>query len=131
MKTISIRTGKREEFINITDEVQREVKASGVAEGICLLTSMHTTAGLTVNENADPSVARDMQNHLSELVPHDGHYDHAEGNSDSHIKTTLAGPSLNLIVNGGRLVLGTWQGIFFCEFDGPRSRKVAVKVIEG
>ena len=130
MKYISVRTSSREQFIDITGEVLNEIKTSGVKEGICVLNSMHTTAGLTINENADPSVQKDIQRQLSKLAPEGSGYSHSEGNSDSHIKTSLVGPTLSLIINGGSIAFGTWQGIYFCEFDGPRSRKVAIQIIE-
>lgn len=129
MKYISVRTSKRGELIDITQDISSEVRSSGVKEGTCIIQSMHTTAGLTVNENADPSVQRDMLMQLAKLAPEGAGYSHSEGNSDSHIKTSLVGPSLNIIISGGKLLLGTWQGIYFCEFDGPRSRKVAVQII--
>jgi secondary thiamine-phosphate synthase enzyme len=131
MKTISIRTNKRNELVDITDEVRRLVRESGVKEGICVLFCPHTTAGLTINENADPSVRLDISDHLSDLVPERKRYKHLEGNADSHIKSVLVGQSLSLIIENGDIVLGTWQGVFFCEFDGPRNRKVLVKILEG
>ncbi len=131
MKTISIRTSKRNELVDITNEVRRLVRESGVKEGICVLFCPHTTAGLTINENADPSVRLDISDHLSDLVPERKGYKHLEGNADSHIKSVLVGQSLSLIIENGDIVLGTWQGIFFCEFDGPRNRKILVKILEG
>jgi len=131
MKTISIRTSKRNELLDITDEVRRLVRESGVKEGICVLFCPHTTAGLTINENADPSVRLDISDHLSDLVPERKIYKHLEGNADSHIKSVLVGQSLSLIIENGDIVLGTWQGVFFCEFDGPRNRKILVKILEG
>jgi secondary thiamine-phosphate synthase enzyme len=131
MKTISIRTNKRNELVDITDEVRRLVRESGVKEGICVLFCPHTTAGLTINENADPSVRLDISDHLSDLVPERKIYKHLEGNADSHIKSVLVGQSLSLIIENGDIVLGTWQGVFFCEFDGPRNRKILVKILEG
>ncbi len=131
LETITIRTRTRNELLDITHEVQKIVQKSGVKEGICVVYVPHTTAGVTVNENADPSVASDIRNTLSKLVPAGAGYSHLEGNADSHIKSTIVGPSITLIVSEGRLVLGTWQGVFFCEFDGPRTRKVIVKVMEG
>jgi len=131
MKTISIRTSKRNDLVDITDEVRRLVRESGVKEGICVLFCPHTTAGLTINENADPSVRLDISDHLSELVPERKIYKHLEGNADSHIKSVLVGQSLSLIIENGDIVLGTWQGVFFCEFDGPRNRKILVKILEG
>ncbi|MEO0138774.1 MAG: secondary thiamine-phosphate synthase enzyme YjbQ [candidate division WOR-3 bacterium] len=129
MKTLNIRTNKRNELVDITYEVRRVVKESGVKEGICVLYCPHTTAALTINENADPSVGVDISQHLSELVPENKVYKHLEGNADSHIKSVLVGQSLTLIINNGDIVLGTWQGVFFCEFDGPRSRKVYIEII--
>lgn len=129
--SIEIRSRRRVEIIDITEEVSRAVEASGVEEGLCLLQSLHTTAALTINESADPDVRADMERQLSLLAPRDPAFLHAEGNSDAHIKTSLFGPSLSLIVTGGRPLLGTWQAVYFCEFDGPRSRRVACKCIEG
>jgi len=126
---ITIKTGKRNEFVDITQEVSELISAQGVKEGFVILYVPHTTAGITINEHADPSVKRDILNKLEELVPpHEG-YTHMEGNADSHIKATLVGNTLTIPISGGRLVLGTWQGIFFCEFDGPRTRKLIVKVV--
>ncbi len=128
MKEISVRTKRRVEMVNITDEVRRAVGESGVMDGICHVFMPHTTAAVTINENADPDVVRDIETHMSRLVPEDGGFRHSEGNSDGHIKSSLFGCSETVFVEGGKLVLGTWQGIYFCEFDGPRSRKVFVKV---
>lgn len=126
---ITIKTGKRNEFVDITQEVAELISAQGVEEGFVILYVPHTTAGITINEHADPSVKRDILNKLEELVPPDKGYTHMEGNADSHIKATLVGNTLTIPISGGRLVLGTWQGIFFCEFDGPRTRKLIVKVV--
>ena len=115
-------------MVDITSSVQKEVSRSEVQEGICFVYVPHTTAGVTVNEGADPDVCRDIEAKLNELVPHQRGYRHTEGNADSHIKASLMGSSATLLVEDGRLALGTWQKIFFCEFDGPRSRKVYVKV---
>ena len=131
VKEISLRTERRCQLLDITKLVEEAVASSGVRDGICVLFVPHTTAGITVNEAADPSVARDISNTLSRLVPDGAGYSHSEGNADSHIKSVLVSPSLTLLVKGGRLVLGTWQGVFFCEFDGPRSRKLLVKVMPG
>ena len=128
---IEIRSSRRVEIIDITDEVADLVAESGIEEGICILQSLHTTGALTVNESTDPDVRSDLERQLAVIAPRDPSFLHAEGNSDAHIKTSLFGPSLTLIVNGGRPLLGTWQAIYFCEFDGPRSRRVAVKCIEG
>ena len=129
--TLQISTSKRVEMIDITSQVRRLLKESGVKSGILVAYVPHTTAGITINENADPSVARDIENTLSTLVPAGKGYLHLEGNADSHIKATIVGSSINVIIENGELVLGTWQGIFFCEFDGPRNRKVYIKIIEG
>jgi secondary thiamine-phosphate synthase enzyme len=132
MNEIRIRSGARNQMIPITDRLQEEVERSGVREGILVAQSLHTTAGLTINENADPDVARDMVAKLDRLAPQqEGFYRHAEGNSDSHVKTSLVGPSLTVLVSEGRLVLGTWQGVFVCEFDGPRERRIAVRILGG
>jgi secondary thiamine-phosphate synthase enzyme len=129
--SLTITTRSQKQLVNITREVQAAVSDSGVQDGICVVYVPHTTAGVTVNEAADPSVAHDVETTLSELVPRRGNYTHAEGNSDSHIQTVLAGPSVSLIVEGGRLALGTWQGVFFCEFDGPRRRTAKVQCVPG
>jgi secondary thiamine-phosphate synthase enzyme len=113
---------------DITSLVQKEVSRSGLQDGVCLVYVPHTTAGITINEGADPAVCRDMVAKLNELVPRDAGYRHTEGNADSHIKASLVGSSVSVIVENGRLLLGTWQKIFFCEFDGPRSRKVYIKI---
>jgi secondary thiamine-phosphate synthase enzyme len=131
MQHIEVRTRSRQEFVDITVPVEAAVEQSAVKEGICVLWSTHTTAGLTVNENADPDVVRDMTTWFTQHIPRDPAYRHLEGNSDSHIMTTLVGPGLTLIVSKGRLQLGRWQGIYFCEFDGPRTRTVLAKVIAG
>ena len=131
METIEVRTERREQLVDITDRVRGAVARSGVEEGICALWSEHTTAGLTVNESADPDVARDLEDWLEEAAPRGAGYRHAEGNADSHVKTTLVGPGVTLIVTRGEPLLGTWQGVFLCEFDGPRTRDVGVQVLEG
>lgn len=131
MEQIAVQTKTRNEFIDITSDVQRLITKSNVNDGICYLYVPHTTAGITINENADPSVVNDIKNHLNKIVPSEGRYTHLEGNADAHIKSTLVGCSKTIFVNRSKLVLGTWQGIFFCEFDGPRSRKVYAKIIPG
>lgn len=128
IKNINIKTRTRTEFVNITPEVQKIVSESGVKEGLCHIYVPHTTAGVTINEGADPSVVRDIVSTLNKLIPHNGHYLHAEGNSDAHIKTSLVGSSQCVIIDEGKLLLGTWQAIFFCEFDGARHRRITVKV---
>ncbi len=130
IKDINVKTRSRTEFVNITSDVQKIVKESGVKRGVCYVYVPHTTAGVTINEGADPSVVRDMQVFFNKLVPHSGDYMHMEGNSDAHIKTSLVGPSQVIIIDDGNLLLGTWQAIFFCEFDGARKRRVNVKVIK-
>jgi len=127
--TINVRTKSRVDLIDITSEVRSVVKGANVEEGVCYVYVPHTTAGITINESADPSVSMDIKNHLSELIPRDDRFAHAEGNADAHIKSTLVGCSATILIHNGALVLGTWQGVFFCEFDGPRNRKVHVKVI--
>jgi secondary thiamine-phosphate synthase enzyme len=130
MRTLDIRTARRSELVDVTRRVQALVDDAGLAEGAVALQSLHTTAALTVNENADPDVRHDLVAKLDALVPRDEpFYRHGEGNSDAHLKTAFFGPSLTVLVSGGRLVLGTWQGIFLCEFDGPRDRLVAVQLL--
>jgi len=129
MITLNVRTNAKTEFVDITGEVQRAVEESGIAEGVCLLFVPHTTAALTVNENWDPAVRHDMQLTIDELVPQDARYRHGEGNSPAHIKSSMFGANLFVFVGGGKLQLGTWQGIYFAEFDGPRSRRVLMKVM--
>ena len=125
--TVSIKTRGRSEMIDITSKVEEELKRSRLKDGMCFLFVPHTTAGITINESADPSVATDIQAVLNELIPWEGSYRHLEGNSAAHIKSSLLGNSLLIFVESGHLKLGTWQGIFFCEFDGPRSRKLHIK----
>lgn len=129
MEKINIKTTKRIELIDITQELENIVIKNKIKNGVCFLFCPHTTAGLTINENADPSVRRDILNTLNRLVPENFNYSHAEGNADSHIKSSLFGQSLHIFIENGRLCLGTWQGIFFCEGDGPRSRDVWVKIV--
>lgn len=129
MRTIEVATEEREQLVDITARVESALREEGVEEGLCVLWSTHTTAGLTVNESADPDVARDIEAWLEERAPRGAGYRHQEGNADSHIKTSLMGPGLTLIVSGGRPVLGRWQGVFLCEFDGPRRRRVALQVL--
>jgi len=129
METISIQSRTRNEFIDMTASVQDIVSRSSVEEGYCLLFVPHTTAAITINEGADPSVQQDILSHLSALMPQAAPYRHREGNADAHIKATLVGASEKVLIQGGRLVLGTWQAIFFCEFDGPRNRKLHVLIL--
>jgi len=127
MIEISVSSRSRIEFINITHEIGAAVRESNVKDGVCWVYVPHTTAGVTINEGADPSVVRDIQETLAKMVPEGRFYHHAEGNSPAHIKASLMGSSVAVLVEGGRLALGTWQAIFFCEFDGPRQRKVYIK----
>ncbi|MCL2441778.1 MAG: secondary thiamine-phosphate synthase enzyme YjbQ [Treponema sp.] len=127
--SFNVKTGGQTDWLDITSEVQKAVAASGVHEGICVVFIPHTTAAVTINENADPDVPRDVNFALNMISPDRREFRHGEGNSAAHTKTSLVGPSLSLIVTGGRLLLGTWQGIWFNEYDGPRTRKVHVRVI--
>jgi len=129
MKTISLQTPRREAWIDVTGEIERVVGESGVREGMCLVFCPHTTAAVTVNENADPDVPADVRDALARLIPAGAKFRHAEGNSDAHAKSSLVGCSCLLPVSAGRLVLGRWQAVFFCEFDGPRTRQVWVQVL--
>lgn len=129
MRTIEVETHEREELVEITGQVEDVVRDEGVEDGACVVWSLHTTAGLTVNESADPDVARDIEAWLSDAAPQGAGYRHREGNADSHIKTSLMGPGLTLVVSGGELQLGRWQGVFLCEFDGPRTRRVVVQPV--
>ena len=131
MERISVRTNSRAELIDITARLQEVVSRSGLKEGVCFIFCPHTTAALTINENADPSVKKDIMNALHKLVPAHSGYSHSEGNSDSHIKSSLFGSSLTVFLEAGHLALGTWQGIYLCEGDGPRRREVWVKIISG
>jgi len=126
---IGVSTKARVEFRDITEEVQDMVKSSGIESGVCHVFVPHTTAAITVNENADPSVAADITTQLEAIVPRHSDYRHMEGNAPAHIKASLIGNSRTLLVEGGKVVLGTWQGIFFCEFDGPRNRTVLIKIV--
>jgi len=130
MEKISIKTNSRIELIDITERIQQAVANTHVKNGVCFIFCPHTTAGLTVNENADPDVCRDMINALNKLVPANAGYAHNEGNADSHIKSSLFGSSLTIFIESGKLAFGSWQGIYFCESDGARMRQVWVKVIE-
>lgn len=128
-KILSINSGKHCELIDITGKVQSAVKEAGLSAGDCIVYCPHTTAAITINENADPSVVHDMLLMLEELIPHrHSGYQHCEGNSDAHVKSSLFGCSQQVLIREGSLVLGTWQGIYFCEFDGPRSRKVILQL---
>lgn len=128
MQEIAVTTRQRVEFIDITAQVEKLVAAAAIQEGICLVYCPHTTAAVTINENADPDVSRDIMHKLNQLIPPNEHYRHREGNADAHIKSSLIGNTQSVIVINGRMQLGTWQGLYFCEFDGPRRRKVWITV---
>jgi secondary thiamine-phosphate synthase enzyme len=127
--SFEVRTSRRSHLVDVTAEVAAAVERSGVREGVCHVFVPHTTAGMTINEGADPDVARDIEARLAQLVPHEAGYRHAEGNADSHIKTGLIGPGCAAPVRDGKLALGTWQAVFLCEWDGPRTRRVEVAVV--
>lgn len=129
-KTITVESSQRVQFINVTAKVAALVNESGVKDGVCSLFVPHTTAGITINENADPDVVRDLTVTLAKIAPEDADYRHAEGNSDAHLKASLMGASVIVPVSGGKLALGTWQGIYFCDFDGPRRRNLKVGISE-
>jgi secondary thiamine-phosphate synthase enzyme len=128
---LTVKTRSRTEMVDITADAGRMVAKSGVRDGLCTLYVPHTTAGVTINESADPSVRADILMVLNEVVPWKADYRHLEGNSPAHVKATLVGASQTVAIENGALVLGTWQGIFFCEFDGPRERKVHLRILEG
>ena len=129
MQTFQVKSKDKVQFINMDRDVMQAIKSEGLQDGICVVFVPHTTAGVTINENADPDVVRDMTMELNKIVPFNDGYHHREGNSAAHIKSSLVSPSLTLIIENGRPVLGTWQSVYFCEFDGPRTRKVFVKII--
>lgn len=129
LSDIDIKTRSQIEFIDITSQVQGVIDKSGIKEGVCNVYVPHTTAAVTINENADPDVITDIITRLNEIVPLNGNYRHTEGNSAAHIKASIIGASESVFIKDGRLILGTWQSIFFCEFDGPRSRRVFIKLI--
>jgi len=131
IEKFTIKTKGRTDLVDVTGEVRSVVDGSGVREGLCFVYVPHTTAGVTINENADPSVRADIIGVLDRLVPWEGGYAHAEGNSAAHVKASMMGSCASIPVEKGRLVLGTWQGVYFCDFDGPRSRTCIVKVVEG
>jgi len=131
LQTINVRTATREEMIDITAQVRSAIKRSGVSDGICCVYTPHTTAGITIQENSDPDVKADMVGQLARMIPKNAPFRHDEGNSDAHIKSSVIGATATLIVDDGKALLGTWQAVFFCEFDGPRERRVLVKVVSG
>lgn len=129
LKEIKITTNKAQELIDITSQIKEIISLSKIKDGLCLMYCPHTTSGITINENTDPDVKIDILNQLGEIIPLNNHYKHSEGNSAAHIKSSLVGVSKTLIIQNYQLVLGTWQAILFCEFDGPRKRKIFVKII--
>jgi len=129
MKTLRLKTNRRTQFVDITREVEQVVRESDAKSGVCQVYVPHTTAGVVINEHADPDVASDIEGIFDRLIPHKGPYQHAEGNTDSHLKAILSGASQIVFIENGKLALGTWQGIFLCEFDGPRQRTVFVKIV--
>ena len=129
METLEVKTARRTQFVDVTDRVRRAVAKTGVQSGVCYVYVPHTTAGVIINEHFDPDVATDLEGVFDRVVPRAGLYQHGEGNSDSHAKAAMTGTSQMIFVQDGELALGRWQGVFFCEFDGPRERKIWVKVI--
>lgn len=130
MKQLNVKTSQQGEMVDITGDVRKVVRDSGIGRGLCYVYVPHTTAGVTINENTDPHVKDDILNQLAKMVPLKGEYKHGEGNAAAHIKASIVGPSEVVFVENGKLVLGAWQSIFLCEFDGPRSRNVLVKVVQ-
>ncbi|MDD2679436.1 MAG: secondary thiamine-phosphate synthase enzyme YjbQ [Candidatus Omnitrophica bacterium] len=130
MEKINLKTNKRVELIDITAKIQSALAKAKINHGVCFIFCPHTTAGLTINENADPSVKSDIINTLNKLIPPDAGYAHSEGNADSHVKSSLFGPALTIFIENGSLSLGTWQAVYFCESDGPRPREVWIKIIK-
>jgi len=128
LEEFRVKTPKREVLVNITSEINTIVRNTKINEGVCRIFVPHTTAGVTINENADPAVMKDIISYLNKLIPQKSGFSHMEGNSDAHIKSSLTGPSLDVIIHKGNLVLGTWQGCYLAEFDGPRNRKIYVQV---
>ncbi len=129
VQELKVKTSRRTQLINVTTQVQQAVEKSHVSAGVCYVYVPHTTAAVMINECADPDVATDLEGAFDRLIPFEGPYRHEEGNSDSHMKSVLVGASVTVFVEGGKLQLGRWQGIFFCEFDGPRDRRLQVKVV--
>ena len=126
---LEIKTSRRTEVIDITDRINALIHSTGIKNGICFIHVPHTTAAITINENADPDVTDDILSKVNRLIPRSDNYAHSEGNSDAHIKSSLFGQTFNVMIEGSRLLLGTWQGIYFCEFDGPRTRKIFIKFL--
>jgi len=130
IRQLRVKTNARTELVDITQGVQRLVAESGIRSGVCYIYVPHTTAAVTINENSDPNVGRDLLKEMNKIIPFDDNYGHSEGNSAAHIKSSIIGVSMPVLVDDGRLALGTWQALFFCEFDGPRDRRVMVKVMK-
>lgn len=130
IKTFNVSTRSKDQLIDITPIIKKEISRSNITEGICIIYCPHTTAGITINESADPDVKTDILNHLSKIIPRDKNFKHSEGNSDSHIKSSLLNASQTIIIHDNKAILGTWQNIYFAEFDGPRQREVMIKIIE-
>ena len=128
---LKLKTGAKTELVDITSNIREMVHSSGIVEGLCMLYVPHTTAAVTINESADPNVKTDILMILNRIIPWEAEYGHLEGNSSAHIKSTLVGTSELIAIENGELMLGTWQGIFFCEFDGPRNRKMLVRLLRG
>ncbi|GER93479.1 hypothetical protein A45J_1220 [hot springs metagenome] len=131
LRVLNIKSKAKTEFIDITDDIHETIKESGIKSGVCYIYAPHTTAGITINEGADPLVKRDILTTLNRLIPFEGDYQHMEGNSPAHIKTTLVGTSKFIVIEDGKALLGTWQSVYFCEFDGPRHRRAIIKIIKG
>ena len=130
MEVLHVKTERRTQFVDVTVEVEQAIEKAGVLSGVCYVYVPHTTAGVTINEHFDPDVATDLEEVFERLVPRVGRYRHAEGNSDSHAKAALTGTSAMIFVEEGKLAMGRWQGVFLCEFDGPRERKIWVKILQ-
>ena len=131
MESFEVQTRQRSDFIDITERVRERLRAKGLRDGACLVYVPHTTAGITINEDADPDVRRDLQAQLARIAPQEGLYRHAEGNADAHVKSSLVGAGQLIPIEGGELALGRWQGIYLCEFDGPRTRRVYLQWLAG
>jgi secondary thiamine-phosphate synthase enzyme len=129
--TLEVASRQKVEMLDITSEVRQAIRGAGIDSGLAVLFVPHTTAAVTINENADPDVVRDMLMELNKIVPFDDHYRHAEGNSAAHLKSTLVGANETLLIEKGEPLLGTWQGIYFCEFDGPRRRRLHIRIVAG
>jgi len=131
LKIVGLNSSRRVEFIDISEKINNIIRQSGITDGACFISVPHTTAAVTINENSDPDVLYDIINKMDRLFPQKDNYTHMEGNSDAHIKSSLFGPSVSLIISNSKLLLGIWQAVYFCEFDGPRNRNIYVKIIPG